>query len=82
MIRVELHGLVTKYRRLQVYSIREAATSNLAKLAREFGPDWARDHLVPQVTLTFHMEACLQAVKCTTPCSNFLNVLDILCASL
>ena len=34
---------------VQVYSIREAATSNLAKLAREFGPDWARDHLVPQV---------------------------------
>jgi serine/threonine-protein phosphatase 2A regulatory subunit A len=32
-----------------VYSIREAATQNLQKLAAEFGPDWAKDHLVPQV---------------------------------
>ncbi len=32
----------------QVYSIREAATQNLQKLAAEFGPDWAKDHLVPQ----------------------------------
>ena len=33
----------------QVFSIREAATKNLQQLAREFGPDWAKEHLVPQV---------------------------------
>ena len=44
-------GRIDAMSAVQVYSIREAATSNLAKLAREFGPDWARDHLVPQVNL-------------------------------
>ena len=34
---------------VQVFSIRAAATDNLAKLAQEFGPDWAQEHLVPQV---------------------------------
>lgn len=33
----------------QVYSIREAATKNLQRLAQEFGADWAKDHLVPKV---------------------------------
>ena len=33
-----------------VYSIRDAATKNLQRLAQEFGPDWAKDHIVPQVT--------------------------------
>lgn len=33
---------------LQVFCIREAATQNLQKLASEFGPDWAKDNLVPQ----------------------------------
>ena len=33
----------------QVFSIREAATKNLQQLASEFGPDWAKEHLVPQV---------------------------------
>ena len=33
----------------QVYSIREAATQNLQQLAQEFGSDWAKEHLVPQV---------------------------------
>jgi serine/threonine-protein phosphatase 2A regulatory subunit A len=32
-----------------VYSIREAATTNLQKLAQEFGPEWAKEHLVQQV---------------------------------
>ena len=35
----------------QVYSIREAATQNLQKLAAEFGPDWAKEHLVPQARI-------------------------------
>ena len=43
---------------LQVFSIREAATANLQRLAREFGPDWAKEHLVPQVR-----------VPCVKPCA-------------
>lgn len=33
----------------QVASIREAATRTLQRVASDFGPDWARDHLVPHV---------------------------------
>lgn len=33
----------------QVASIREAATAALQKVAAEFGPDWAKEHLVPPV---------------------------------
>lgn len=36
---------------LQVYSIRDAAANNLKRLAEEFGPDWAMQHIVPQVCL-------------------------------
>ena len=36
-----------------VYSIREAATKNLQRLAQEFGPDWAKDHLVGKVRLVY-----------------------------
>lgn len=32
-----------------VASIREAATRTLQKIAQEFGPEWAKEHLVPQV---------------------------------
>ena len=32
-----------------VYSIREAAIHVLQAVAKEFGPDWAREHIVPQV---------------------------------
>lgn len=35
---------------MQVFCIREAATQNLQKLAAEFGPEWAKEHLVPQVS--------------------------------
>lgn len=41
--------LVEYHHHLQVFSIREAATLNLMKLAKEFGPDWAKDHLVPRI---------------------------------
>ena len=34
---------------LQVYSIRDAAATNLKRLAEEFGPEWAMQHIVPQV---------------------------------
>lgn len=30
-------------------SIREAAAKTLQKIAQEFGPEWAKEHLVPQV---------------------------------
>jgi len=33
----------------QVYSIREAAANNLKRLAEEFGPEWALQHIIPQV---------------------------------
>lgn len=36
---------------LQVYSIRDAAANNLKRLAEEFGPEWAMQHIVPQVSL-------------------------------
>lgn len=38
---------------LQVFSIREAATNNLKRLAEEFGPEWAMQHIVPQVFFFF-----------------------------
>lgn len=34
---------------MQVFSIREAAANNLKRLAEEFGPEWAMQHIVPQV---------------------------------
>uniref|UniRef100_A0A0D3EDY0 Condensin complex subunit 1 C-terminal domain-containing protein n=1 Tax=Brassica oleracea var. oleracea TaxID=109376 RepID=A0A0D3EDY0_BRAOL len=33
----------------EVYSIREAAANNLKRFAEEFGPEWAMQHLVPEV---------------------------------
>ncbi|KAF9593164.1 hypothetical protein IFM89_020460 [Coptis chinensis] len=33
----------------KVYSIRDAAANNLKRLAEEFGPEWAMQHIVPQV---------------------------------
>lgn len=35
----------------QVYSIRDAAANNVKRLAEEFGPDWAMQHIIPQVLL-------------------------------
>lgn len=63
-----------------VYSIREAATRNLMKLAQEFGPDWAKDHLVTPVgplygsfswsaalnSLLVALTATIQAIVLTT----------------
>lgn len=34
---------------MQVYSIRDAAANNLKRLAEEFGPEWAMQHIIPQV---------------------------------
>uniref|UniRef100_A0A6N2MY84 Phosphatase PP2A regulatory subunit A/Splicing factor 3B subunit 1-like HEAT repeat domain-containing protein n=1 Tax=Salix viminalis TaxID=40686 RepID=A0A6N2MY84_SALVM len=33
----------------KVYSIRDAAANNLKRLAEEFGPEWAMQHIIPQV---------------------------------
>ncbi|VAI16872.1 unnamed protein product [Triticum turgidum subsp. durum] len=33
----------------KVFSIREAAANNLKRLAEEFGPEWAMQHIIPQV---------------------------------
>jgi hypothetical protein len=33
----------------QVFSIRDAAANNLKRLAEEFGPEWAMQHIIPQV---------------------------------
>lgn len=38
---------------VQVYSIRDAAANNLKRLAEEFGPEWAMQHIIPQVATTF-----------------------------
>lgn len=47
----QLEGLLLRSGWVQdpVFSIRDAATKNLQKLAQEFGPDWAKEHIVPQV---------------------------------
>ncbi len=58
----------------QVFSIREAATLNLMKLAKEFGPDWAKDHLVPRIlgmatnTHYLYRMTVLSAINQLAPC--------------
>lgn len=46
-----IHQLTTKHGYFQVFSIRDAAANNLKRLAEEFGPEWAMQHIVPQVCL-------------------------------
>jgi len=41
----------TKHLAFQVFSIRDAAANNLKRLAEEFGPEWAMQHIIPQVSL-------------------------------
>ncbi|CAF2151414.1 unnamed protein product, partial [Brassica napus] len=72
---------------LLVYSIREAAANNLKRFAEEFGPEWAMQHLVPQVLdmVTnphyLHRMMVLRAISLMAPvmgseitCSKFLPV--------
>jgi serine/threonine-protein phosphatase 2A regulatory subunit A len=33
-----------------VYAIREAATMNLKKLVEQFGPEWAKNTVIPKVS--------------------------------
>lgn len=44
----------------QVASIRDATARTLQKIAQEFGGDWAKEHLVPQVRCAY---ACRLLVK-------------------
>jgi hypothetical protein len=45
-----LHLISPCFVSMQVYSIREAAANNLKRLAEEFGPEWALQHIIPQVS--------------------------------
>ncbi|CAN6847227.1 unnamed protein product [Brassica oleracea] len=58
----------------KVYSIREAAANNLKHFAEEFGPEWAMQHLVPQVLLDMvtnphylHRMMVLRAISLMAP---------------
>ncbi|KAH0878549.1 hypothetical protein HID58_065943 [Brassica napus] len=74
-------------RHWRVYSIREAAANNLKRLAEEFGPEWAMQHLVPHVLEMvsnphyLHRMMVLRAISLMDPvlgseitCSKFLPV--------
>lgn len=52
----------------QVHSIRDAAANNLKRLAEEFGPEWAMQHIIPQVFYDFDF-----AFACTLPEVAFLS---------
>ncbi|KAM0936226.1 putative armadillo-like helical protein [Dioscorea sansibarensis] len=45
----KLGALCMQWLEDKVFSIRDAAANNLKRLAEEFGPDWAMQHIVPQV---------------------------------
>ena len=45
----KLGALCMQWLQDKVHSIREAAANNLKRLAEEFGPEWAMQHIVPQV---------------------------------
>ncbi|XWS64329.1 hypothetical protein CRYUN_Cryun06bG0177100 [Craigia yunnanensis] len=47
----KLGALCMQWLQDKVYSIRDAAAYNLKRLAEEFGPDWAMQHIIPQVCL-------------------------------
>ncbi|KAF3588534.1 hypothetical protein F2Q69_00027532 [Brassica cretica] len=74
-------------RHWRVYSIREAAANNLKRLAEEFGPKWAMQHLVPHVLEMvtnphyLHRMMVLRAISLMAPvlgseitCSKFFPV--------
>jgi serine/threonine-protein phosphatase 2A regulatory subunit A len=45
----ELTKLCLRWLGDRVYSIREAAAVNLKRLAEVFGPEWAKEHVIPRV---------------------------------
>lgn len=54
-----LWSLISSLFVMQVYSIRDAAANNLKRLAEEFGPEWAMQHIIPQVCLLYANWNCL-----------------------
>nr|CAA57527.1 65 kDa regulatory subunit of protein phosphatase 2A [Arabidopsis thaliana] len=85
----KLGALCMQWLQDKVYSIREAAAAanNLKRLAEEFGPEWAMQHLVPQVLDMvnnphyLHRMMVLRAISLMAPvmgseitCSKFLPV--------
>ncbi len=46
-----------------MFSIRDAAIHVLQAVAKDFGPDWARDHIVPQVPKRFAHAACREELS-------------------
>ncbi|CAL5442214.1 unnamed protein product [Camellia sinensis] len=45
----KLGALCMQWLKDKVYSIRDAAANNVKRLAEEFGPEWAMQHIIPQV---------------------------------
>lgn len=45
----KLSGLCMTWLGDSVFSIREAATSNLEKLVKVFGPEWAKKNIIPKI---------------------------------
>ncbi|OEL21536.1 Serine/threonine-protein phosphatase 2A 65 kDa regulatory subunit A beta isoform, partial [Dichanthelium oligosanthes] len=45
----KLGALCMQWLEDKVFSIRDAAANNLKRLAEEFGPEWAMQHIIPQV---------------------------------
>uniref|UniRef100_A0A0A9DTX7 Pco067871 n=1 Tax=Arundo donax TaxID=35708 RepID=A0A0A9DTX7_ARUDO len=44
----KLGALCMQWLEDKVFSIRDAAANNLKRLAEEFGPEWAMQHIIPQ----------------------------------
>lgn len=55
---------ISYFNTLQVYSIRDAAANNLKRLAEEFGPEWAMQHIIPQVYFHYSIEC---KISCQLP---------------
>lgn len=65
----------------QVASIREAATRTLQKVAAQFGPDWARDYLVPHVLSLIKNPHYLYRMTVLVAISTLASIVsqDVLC---
>ncbi|GLT34479.1 hypothetical protein SLA2020_089890 [Shorea laevis] len=50
----KLGALCVQWLQDKVYTIRDAAANNLKRLAEELGPEWAMQHIIPQMTNNPH----------------------------
>ncbi|KAM0821336.1 hypothetical protein ACQ4PT_072307 [Festuca glaucescens] len=71
----KLGALCMQWLEDKVFSIREAAANNLKRLAEEFGPEWAMQHIIPQVLEKinnphYHSASHLIASPCHGPRDN------------